>query len=503
LYAVVFKNIPGTIGGDKFNTEQAMSKIKREWKNYIDGEWVDSGSGKKIDVLDPATGEKCASIACADAGDVDRAVKAAQRAIESRALYEMKPHDRMRLIMRIAQWLRDHREEIADVICAENGRSISLALDEPDDAATYLEYYAGLAGKLHGRSIPLGEGFVDYTQLIPIGVSAQIIPWNFPMEIAARGMGPALACGNAIVMKSPELSPLGMAFLADACEAAGLPKGYFNVIAGYGHEAGEALASHPGINQIVFTGSVPTGRRIMKNAAELIVPSLMELGGKSAGIVYPDANLDEVAHSAAIGIFVAGGQVCSAGSRLIVHSSIHDELVQKIADWTRQRTMGPGCEDHFFTPLISEQQRDKAEAFCQQAVKDGATAVIGGKRPDNRPGFFLEPTILTNVSPNSAIAQEEVFGPVLTVLKFDEPEEAVAIANNTEYGLCAGVYTQNLKLAHWTADRLMAGSIYVNKWYAGGQEAPFGGIKKSGFGREKGVEGMSNYYQTRNVAIKL
>jgi len=480
-----------------------MNIGKKRWQNYIDGQWRDPAGGDWIPIEDPATTEVVLEAPRGQKADIDEAVHAARRAIDSRAVYEMAPHDRMILLLKVASELRKMVDEIAPVIVAENGKSISFARDEVEDAARYFEYYAGLAGKLHGRQIPLGEGFLDYTQLVPMGVIGVIIPWNFPLELAGRDLAPALACGNAVVVKSPELCPISLCYLAIACERAGLPKGYYNVVCGFGHEAGEALASHDGIDQVVFTGSIETGKRVAANAAKSLIPCVLELGGKGAGIVYPDADLDAVAHSAGIGIYAFAGQVCSAGSRLIVHKSVEKALTEKLVAWVGKRTMGPGTEDHFFTPLISRPQRDKAEAFCVSAVEAGGRAVIGGKHPEKLKGYYLEPTIIAGVGPDSKIAQNEVFGPVLTMLTFDTPEEALKIANGTDYGLTAGVYTKDLKLAHWTADRLQAGSVYVNKWFAGGMEAPFGGFKKSGFGRVKSVDALAHFYQVRNVAIKL
>ncbi|MGE4167150.1 MAG: aldehyde dehydrogenase family protein [Xanthobacteraceae bacterium] len=478
-----------------------MKNLRGVWQNYINGEWRDSS--KTIVINNPATGKPYAEIACATTADVDAAVAAARSAFKTRALYEMTPHNRMMLLLRIANEIRALASEIEPVMVGENGKSVGFAKDEIESTAQYFEYYGGVADKMFGKSIPLGGGYVDYTQLVPLGVSAQIVPWNFPLEIAARSIAPALATGCAVVCKSPELSPLSICFIATACERAGLPKGYINILCGYGNEVGEAMSGHPDINNVVFTGSVITGQRILRRAAETIIPCVLELGGKSAGIVYKDADLDATASSAAIGIFAHGGQVCSAGSRLIVHSSVHDQVVDKMVAWVKSKTMGPGSEDHFLTPLISAAQRDKVEAFALAAVQAGATAVTGGRRPADLPGFYMQPTILTDVKPDMDISTSEVFGPVLSVLKFDEPEEALAIANKSEYGLAAGVYTRDLKLAHWTADRLEAGTIFINQWFVGGNETPFGGFKKSGIGREKGVEALANYYQTRNVGIRL
>lgn len=479
-----------------------MSASATRFENYIAGAWV-KPTGEQITVNDPATGRRYKDIGAASKADIDRAVEAARGAFKSRVLYEMHPHARLRLLMQIAAEIRALSAEIVPVMVHENGKSVSFAKDEVESTAQYFEYYAGVADKLFGKSIPLGGGYIDYTQLVPIGVSAQVVPWNFPLEIAARSVAPALAFGNAVIVKSPELSPLSMCYLATACERAGLPKGYFNLVTGLGAETGETLVCHPGVDHIVFTGSIDTGRRILKNAAERVVPCLLELGGKSAGIVYADADTSSVAASAAIGIFAHGGQVCSAGSRLIVHHTIHDQVVEKIAAWVKGKTMGPGEEDHFFTPLISAKQRDKVEQFALTAVQAGATAAIGGRRPPGRDGFFMEPTVLTGVTPDMEVSQREVFGPVLSVLKFSEPEEALAIANGTEYGLAAGVYTKDLSRAHWTADRLEAGTVFVNQWFVGGNQTPFGGFKKSGWGREKSVESLANYHHIRNVGIRI
>jgi acyl-CoA reductase-like NAD-dependent aldehyde dehydrogenase len=477
--------------------------IKQRWQNYIDGQWCNAAGGEWIPIEDPATAQVISSIARGGPADVNRAVAAAQKAAQTRALYEMRPHDRMLLMLRIGAELRKMEDELASIITAENGKSISSARQEVQDAAGHFEYYAGLTGKLHGRSIPLGEGFLDYTQHVPMGVVGVIIPWNYPLEIAGRDIAPALACGNAIVVKSPSLCPIMLCFLAMAFERAGVPRGYFNLVGGSGSEVGESLAAHPGINALAFTGSTETGRSVAAHAAQSIIPCVLELGGKNPAVVYPDADLDQVAHTLGIGIWEYGGQVCSSCERLIVHHSVEEPLINRLVSWVKARTMGPGAEDHFFTPLISREQRDNAERFCQAALQRGARAVIGGRRADDLPGYYLHPTILTQVTPDMPCFQEEVFGPVVTVTPFDKPEEAVALANNTEYGLTAGVYTRGLTLAHWTADRLLAGSVYVNKWYAGGNEVPFGGFKHSGHGRMKTFEGLANYYQVRNVAIKL
>ncbi|MDP6342828.1 MAG: aldehyde dehydrogenase family protein, partial [Alphaproteobacteria bacterium] len=369
--------------------------------------------------------------------------------------------------------------------------------------ARYFTYYGGAADKLEGRMIPLGAGYVDYTVPAPFGVSAQVVPWNFPLQIGARSVACAIATGNAVVVKSPELSPLSLCKLAEAIDQVGLPKGFFNLICGYGHDCGGALVAHGDVDHIVFTGSLATGRSILRAAAERVIPSVMELGGKSAGIVYADADLEQAAASTAIGIFTHAGQVCSAQSRLLVHRRVHDEVVDRLVERARALRLGPGIDGADLTPLISAPQLDKVEGYCLAASQAGADAATGGRRDDGLPGHFMAATVFTGVTPDMAMAREEVFGPVLAVLPFEDEDEAIRIANGTDYGLCAGVYTKDLEKAHWTADRLSAGQVFVNEWFAGGIETPFGGMKRSGIGREKGQEALLNYVQTKNVAVKL
>ncbi|MCG2633592.1 MAG: aldehyde dehydrogenase family protein [Gammaproteobacteria bacterium] len=476
--------------------------LKQYWPLFIGGDWVDAADGERIAVENPATGQTISEIAAAAQADVDHAVAAARSAFESRVLQEMRPSLRAELMLEVAALLKTRADQIAMVECLDNGRNLVAARNEALAAARYFTYYAGAADKLEGRMIPLGGAYHDYTIPAPYGVSAQIVPWNFPLQIGARSIACALATANTVVMKSPELSPLSLYLLAEVLADAGVPPGTVNIISGFGHTAGAALAAHRDIDHIVFTGSVPTGRAILKAAAERIIPCVMELGGKSAGIIYADANVEQAVNSTAIGIFTHSGQVCSACSRLLVHRSLHDEVVAGLVAAAGERTAGPGMEGHEMPPLISSQQLAKVERYCQQAIKQGATAVCGGSSLP-RDGHFFPPTILTGTTPDMAVAQEEIFGPVLAVIPFDTPEEAIALANGTDYGLVAGVYTRDLALAHWSADRLSAGQVFINEWFAGGVETPFGGTKRSGYGREKGQEALLNYVQTKNVAIRL
>jgi aldehyde dehydrogenase (NAD+) len=478
-------------------------QIKDYWQNYIDGKWVDGDAGGRIEIENPATASKLCDIAEARASDVDKAVEAARRAFESRVLSDMRPSARGQLMQEISRHFTEMADEIALAECLDNGKSLAGGKNEALAAARYFSYYGGAADKLEGRMIPLGAGYVDYTIPAPFGVSAQIVPWNFPLQIAARSVACALATANTVVLKSPEISPLSVALLAEACDRAGVPAGCVNVICGYGHDAGAAMVSHNDIDHIVFTGSLQTGRSILHAAAERVIPSIMELGGKSAGIVYADADLEQAASSSAIGIFSHAGQVCSAQSRLVVHRSVHDEVVDRLAEKANALTIGPGIDGCDLGPLISAPQRDKVEGFALAGAQAGATAVTGGRRVDDLPGHFMQPTVFTGVTPDMTIAQEEIFGPVIAVIPFDDDEEAIQIANGTDFGLVAGIYTKDLDRAHQTADRLSAGQVFVNEWFAGGVETPFGGTKRSGFGREKGQEALLNYVQTKNVAIKL
>ena len=479
--------------------------MKNYWQNYVDGSWIDGGAGR-IDVFNPGTGEKLAEQALADIADVDRAVMAARRVHLSGELSDLRPVERGRMVQAMGHYLIEHIDDIAQVLTLEQGKPLWEARIEVEGAARYFEYYGNQAETVEGRSIPLGKGYFDFTTYEPFGVSAQIIPWNYPIEMTARSLSAALATGNACVIKTPELTPLSNAWLAHAAEAVGLPKGAVNILCGLGSEAGAALSAHPHVNQIVFTGSVSTGVAIATAAAKNVVPCVLELGGKSAAIVHDDADLDAFENDVRWGIYFNAGQVCSAMSRVIAHDSIHDELIERMIGVAQSLTVRPGIDQPEFGPtmgaMVSEGQRDRAAGMVGAAQGEGAHVATGGRKM-NIPGAFLEPTILSDVTPDMAIANEEVFGPVLSVLKFSSDEDAISIANGTPYGLVGGVFTRDLDRATTAARQLRAGQVFVNEWYAGGVETPFGGYGKSGYGREKGREALWNYVQTKNVAIKL
>ncbi len=480
-----------------------LGAIRPYWRNYIGGEWRDGAEGGRIPVIDPATGRQISEVARATAADVDAAVAAARAAFARRAMLDMRPVERGQLMFALARELEAMSDEVATVECFDNGKTPANGRAEVPLTVRYLTYYGGLADKLEGRQIPLGPDYLDYTVHMPFGVSAQIVPFNGPLPVGARSVACALVTGNTVVLKSPEDSPLSLILFAEACERAGVPKGAVNILCGYGHDAGAALVSHRDIDHIVFTGSVATGRNVLRAAAERIVPCVMELGGKSAGIVHADADLDQAAREAARGIFKHAGQICSAASRLLVHRSVYPAFLERLKAQAERLTVGPGVEGCDMGPLISARQLDKVERLCETGLREGARLITGGRRIAELTGFFMRPTVFADVRPDMTIAQEEFFGPVVVVMPFDTPEEAIAIANGGEYGLAAGVFTRDLRLAHWTADRLVAGQVYVNEWWAGGVETPFGGAKRSGFGREKGQEALLGYVQTKNVGVRL
>lgn len=482
-----------------------MTDLPAYWHNFIDGDYCKGGAGH-IEVLDPSTGERVADQAIADESDVDRAVSAAGALSASGDWSGLRPVDRGRIVRKMGEYILERIDEIAPVLTREAGKPLWEARLELEGAARYFEYYGNQAETMEGRSIPLGGGYFDFTTHEPFGVSAQIIPWNYPMEMTARSLSAALAVGCSVVVKTPELDPLTNRYFADAALACGLPDGALNILCGLGKDTGAALTAHPGVNQIVFTGSVQTGSAIATAAARNVVPCVLELGGKSAAIVHDDADLDAFLSDVRWGIYFNAGQVCSAMSRVVAHEKVHDRLVDGIVAMAEDLDVGDGLGFPDFGanmgPMISESQCQRAAGMVSQAERDGARTATGGRRM-NRPGYFLEPTVLTGVAPDMAIANDEVFGPVLSVLKFSTEEEAIRIANGTPYGLVAGVFTSDIDRAMRATRGLRAGQVFVNEWYAGGVETPFGGFGKSGYGREKGREALLNYVQTKNVAIKL
>lgn len=469
-------------------------------KNFIAGQWVD---GKQsITVIEPTTGEAFATIATADNADVERAVREARACIDSGVLIDCRPVERADWMRRIAANIRELIEPGSELLMRENGKLKADAREEFITAARYFDYYAGIADKIEGKSIPLGIDYIDFTYYEPLGISVQIIPWNFPVDICARSLAPALAAGNAVIVKSPENSPLAITLLATACQDAGLPDGALSILSGPGPETGAALVAHPDINQVVFTGSVKTGQTIMHAAVERAVPCIMELGGKSAAVVFPDYDSAQLMSSIKSGIFYNAGQVCSAMSRLLVHKDIYQQVLDETVALANNLKIGD-MDDADMMPLISEDQRKQVLAHCDTANQQGARCLAGGSACNNLAGYYVEPTVFADVAPDMSIFRNEVFGPVLAVTPFDNEAEAWALANNTDYGLVAGVFTQDISRALRASRALKAGQIFINEWYAGGIETPFGGLRLSGFGREKGIEALYNYVNTKNIAIRV
>jgi acyl-CoA reductase-like NAD-dependent aldehyde dehydrogenase len=473
----------------------------------INGARVPASDGGTFDVFDPSSGDVLATVAKATKADVGRAVHAARGAMEAKAWGGLAPAERGRIMIRIAQTLRDRAEELATLESRDNGKPLRQARTDVQVAARYFEFFAGIADKIMGNTIPIGPGFLDYTVREPIGVSAQIVPWNYPIQIGARGVAPALAAGCAVVLKPSSEAPMTALRLGEIGLACGLPPGVLNVVPGTGAEAGTALASHPDINQLTFTGSVDVGIAVAKMAADNVVPVVMELGGKSPNIVFADADLDLAAQGVANAIFQNAGQTCSAGSRLLVERTAHDAFVKRLADRAGAMRVGPGVSDPDMGPIISKRQLETIERYVQVGTREGATVAAGGSRPPDPAlgrGFYFQPTLLDRVSADMRVAQEEIFGPVLAIISFDEVDEALEIANRSQYGLVSGIWTRDINKAMALSSRIKAGQVYINTYGAGGGvELPFGGYKKSGYGREKGLESLASYTQVKNVCIKF
>src|ERR1700694_2451427 len=471
---------------------------------FLNGERVGARSAATFDAIDPATAEGFAKVAQGDKADVDAAVASARAAMDGWA--GLPPVRRVRLLTRLAALLREHSREYAELESLDVGKPLRQAEDDVAAAAGYFEYFAGVADKVFGSSIPLEKGFVDFTLREPLGVSAQIVPWNYPLRLASRGIAPALACGNAVVAKPAAEAGLSVIRLPEGGGEAGLPPGVFNVVTG-GRDTGAALASHPGINHITFTGSVPTGIAIMKAAADNVVPVTLELGGKSANIVFADADIERAAASAATTLMQNSAQTCTAPTRLLLEESAHDRFVEVLSSRIKKIRMGRGLDNPDMGPVVSERQMQRVLGYLEKGAGDGATALTGGRRadtPDLAAGYFIEPTLLDRVARGTVLEQEEIFGPVLTVTTFRSIDDAIAIANGTPYGLVTGIWTRDLSKALTVATAVKSGQVRINSYSVEGSIGlPFGGYKRSGFGREQGVEALANYTQLKNVMINF
>jgi len=471
----------------------------------INGEAVDSASGKTFTTYNPATEEAITTVASAGAEDVDRAVKAARAAFEG-PWGKMKPSDRQRVLFKLGDLILANAEELGRLETMDNGKPIfeSKLIDAPM-AANCFHYFAGWATKIHGDTLPVNPAFLNYTLREPLGVVGAIIPWNFPMIMVGWKCAPALAAGNCVVLKPAELTPLTALRIGELALEAGLPPGVLNILPGPGSVAGEALVRHPGVDKISFTGSTEIGKHLMKSAADSVKKLTLELGGKSPNIVFADADLDAALRGATTGIFYGKGEVCAAGSRLLVEKSIYDDFVAKLAE--RAKKMQPADPLDPKTRLgaiVSEKQMNTVLGYVDIGAKEGAKVVAGGARqPVNGKGYFVQATVLADVNNQMRVAQEEIFGPVLAVIPFDGVDDAVRIANDSVFGLAAGVWTNNVKKAHEVARRLQAGTVWINAYNFYDAGMPFGGYKQSGFGRDLGPDCLDDYTQVKSVWVNL
>jgi aldehyde dehydrogenase (NAD+) len=470
---------------------------------FIGGKWLDSVSNKTFPAINPATGDPICQVAEGDKADIDLAVKAARKALESGPWKTMDAADRGRLMFKLADLIEKEAGELAVLESLNCGKTITDAQSDMQGVVNTLRYYAGWADKIEGRTVPVRGNVLSYTLRQPVGVVGQIIPWNFPLLMLAWKWGPALVCGNTVVMKPAEQSPLTALRAATLAQEAGFPDGVINMIPGYGETAGAALVAHPGVDKIAFTGHVDTAKIIQKSAADTLKRVTFELGGKSPNVIFADADMDDAVAGAFHAIYFHGGQCCTAGSRLFVEEKIHKEFVQHLADKAKKRRVGDPLDTNTEQgPQVSQEQLDKILGYVKIGQDQGAKLIAGGKRVGSK-GYFVEPTIFDNVKDEMAIAKDEIFGPVVSVLPFKSMDEVIQRANNTSYGLAAAIWTKNLDKAHLYAKEVKAGTVWVNCYHIVDTTTPFGGFKMSGQGRENGEAALEHYTETKTVTIKL
>ena len=487
----------------------AKSYVSSPRKLLIDGAWVNAASGKTFPVYDPSTGEVMVQVAEADAADVEKAVKAARKAFDEGPWPRMSPSERGRAMWRLADLIEKHAEEFATLEALDNGKPLSVArvADVPLTIDMF-RYMAGWATKITGTTIPIsfpGE-YLSFTLREPVGVVAQIIPWNFPLLMAAWKLAPALATGCTVILKVAEQTPLTGLRLGELVAEAGIPNGVVNILAGYGETAGAALAAHPQVDKVAFTGSTEVGKLIVQAAAGNLKKVTLELGGKSPVVVLDDADIDAVIPGAASAIFFNHGQCCCAGSRLYIHEKVFDQVVEGVSHIADDIKLAPGLDPACqMGPLVSDEQYNKVVGYIESGISEGAKVAAGGPVSGVERGYFVRPTVLTNTNPRMKVVQEEIFGPVVCAVPFndDDIDRIVKRANDTVYGLAASVWTQNLSLAHKVARGLRAGTVWVNCHNVFDASLPFGGYKQSGWGREMGQEVLHNYTETKAVTVAL
>jgi aldehyde dehydrogenase (NAD+) len=472
-------------------------------KHFINGEWVSSASGKTFETLNPSTGDVLALVSEGGPEDIDKAVKAARAAFETGYWSKMPASKRSYLIYKLADLMEENKEELAQLDTLDNGKPIGETMNaDVPLAIEHFRYYAGWSTKIVGQTIPVAGSFFNYTRHEALGVVGQIIPWNFPLLMAAWKLGAALATGCTVVLKPAEQTPLSALYLAKLAQEAGFPEGVLNVVTGAG-ETGAALVDHPNVDKIAFTGSTEVGKLIMRNASNSLKRVTLELGGKSPNIILPDADMSRAVPGALSGIMFNQGQVCCAGSRLYIQKKSFDNVVADLVSHAKKIKQGPGLDpETTMGPLVSQEQHNRVLSYIQKGKDEGAELLSGGSVPFDK-GYFVEPTIFADVDDKMTIAKEEIFGPVVAAMPFDDLDDVIARANDSEYGLAAGLWTENLKTAHYVSNKLRAGTVWVNCYNAFDAASPFGGYKQSGIGREMGSYALNNYTEVKSVWVNL
>jgi len=490
------------------SSPQAASETPRRYQLFIDGQWVDAESGKTFATPNPSTGETLAEVAEGDKADIDKAVAAARRAYEGK-WSRLSARDRGRLMYKLAQLIEAKAPELAALETADNGKPIreSSYVDIPQVVENF-EYFAGYATKIEGETIPVPGQMFNYTLREPLGVCGQIIPWNFPLLMAAWKLAPALAAGNTIVLKPAEQTPVTAMELGKLIQEAGFPDGVVNIVPGYGETAGAALASHPGIDKIAFTGSTEVGKIIARTAAENLTKVSLELGGKAPNIVFADADIEQAVNGAMMGIFFNQGQVCCAGSRLFLDARIKDEFLERFKERAGRVKVGdPMDKATQMGPQVSEEQLNRIKGYVDIARSEGATVLTGGESPqlegNFRGGYFFQPTVFSEVQNTMRVAQEEIFGPVASAITFTDEKELIRLANDTIFGLSAGIWTKDITRAHRFAKEIHAGTVWINTFNMFNAASPFGGFKQSGYGREMGKHALELYTHIKSVWVDL